>query len=61
MTPLHDEPLQKAKTPYSEPLYDPSGIALMIGVERTERRRKTNATKSRTAKGVAGLNMVNDV
>lgn len=54
---LHPSGLQYPNTPKLTPRKVPSGMALMIGVDRTEINKSANATKSSTAKGVAGLNI----
>jgi len=54
---LHLPALQKPKTPKSTLSNVAKGICVMIGVERTEMRSKTNAANSRIVRGVAGLNM----
>ena len=53
----HLVPRQKPKAPKSTPPYVPRGIALTIGVDRVESRRKAKAMKKSTDNGVAGRTM----
>lgn len=59
--PLHVDPLHQPNTPKSTPISEPSGMAGIRGVERTEIRRRPKATNSRTDNGVAGRNMLTKV
>lgn len=49
--------LQKPKTPNVTPSKLPSGIAVMMGVDRTDSSSRANAVASRIVRGVAGRNM----
>ena len=49
--------LQYPNTPKSMFLKVASGIALIMGVDRTESSMRTKATKTKTARGVAGRNI----
>lgn len=57
-TPLHWLPLQYPKTPRSTFSKVPRGMLLIIGVDSTERSRRTKAAKRRMVSGVAGLRSI---
>jgi hypothetical protein len=55
---LHPLRWQYPKTPKLIPPYEARGIAVIIGVERTDISSRANAAKSNTVRGVAGLSIV---
>lgn len=52
---------QKPNTPNLTPSTLPSGIELIIGADKTARSMRAKAPKSRTASGVAGLNIILEI
>ena len=55
--PLQVSPLHQPNTPKLVPLNVPSGMALMMGVERMDKTSRANAANSRIVNGVAGRSM----
>jgi hypothetical protein len=54
---LHPDDLQNPNTPKLTPRKEPKGMAVMMGVDRTEINNRAKAANSNTERGVAGLSM----
>lgn len=55
---LHELPSHQPNTPNEMSLNFPNGTACMIGVDKTDIKRRANAMNSTTERGVAGRTLM---